>query len=545
LQSLLLAGIAFVAGGNPLFGLYGRKLMKVNRKPLSCENCPMNRRNFIKTGCMAGATGILTTPGSLYAQGEESKAKIRIIYSLHDVVQPRPDWPNVGFDFGPVMKRITSELERRCPRINFVTSMAKGEEEAQAILEKDRMADIDGYLVYQMNCWNRVVQTIVASNKPVLYADFQYGGSGGFLVYTAGFLRQKTPNLGFVASSSIEDLANAVKCFELIGNGGSTADFVAATEQVRLAGTPSTGNLTCARDALSLISTDDCIQEMKDSKILAVRDQNGKSVDDFFGIPMEYITFAEVNQAWENADKDKSHEVAEKWRTGASEVIDVSNDTLLTSAAMYLGMKEVLKKHDANAITINCLGGFYGGHIHAYPCLGFHELNNEGLVGACECDVASTATMVMVTAMTQGRPGYISDPVIDTSKRQIIYAHCVASNKVFGPEGRTNPYSIMTHSEDHQGASIRSILPLGYMTTSLRVNQGRKEILFHQAKTVENDPDDRACRTKIAAEPVGDIEKLFTQWDQWSWHRVTTYGDLKEPVFDLADKMGWKIATET
>ena len=38
--------------------------------------------------------------------------------------------------------------------------------------------------------------------------------------------------------------------------------------------------------------------------------------------------------------------------------------------------------------------------------------------------------------MTQGRPGFISDPVIDTSKRQIIYAHCVASNRAFGPDRR-------------------------------------------------------------------------------------------------------------
>ena len=122
---------------------------------------------------------------------------------------------------------------------------------------------------------------------------------------------------------------------------------------------------------------------------------------------------------------------------------------------MYIGMKSVLKKHNANAITVNCLGGFYGGHIHAYPCLGFHELCNEGLVGACECDVSSTATMLAFTTMTDGRPGFISDPVIDTSKRQIIYAHCVAPNKVFGPDGQTNPFRIMTHSEDRKGASVQ------------------------------------------------------------------------------------------
>jgi hypothetical protein len=47
----------------------------------------------------------------------------------------------------------------------------------------------------------------------------------------------------------------------------------------------------------------------------------------------------------------------------------------------------------------------------------------------------------------------------------------------------------MTHSEDRQGASLRSILPLGYMTTTLEIDQGRKEILFHQGKAVANDPD--------------------------------------------------------
>jgi hypothetical protein len=212
---------------------------------------------------------------------------------------------------------------------------------------------------------------------------------------------------------------------------------------------------------------------------------------------------------------------------------------------MYLGMKYVLKQHGANAITINCLGGFYGGHIHAYPCLGFHELCNEGLVGGCECDVRSTATMLAFSTMTNGRPGFISDPVIDTSKRQIIYAHCVASNKVFGPEGKANPFKIMTHSEDRNGASVRSILPVNYLTTTLKIDNDKKEIIFHQAVAVDNDPDDRACRTKLCAEPLGDIEKLFTMWEKWGWHRVTFYGDLKEPVYALADAIGWKVINET
>ncbi|MCP4608431.1 MAG: hypothetical protein GY845_06940 [Planctomycetes bacterium] len=520
--------------------------MKTRKSISGCACCGVSRRQFLAAGCAACTTavGLLANTENLHAAQNNSKVRIHIIYSLHAPKQPGPDWPNVGFDFRPVMKRIDADLAEQCKGFDFISSIANGPEEAKKILQRDKSAAIDGYLVYQMNCWNRVVQTIATSGKPVLYADFQYGGSGGFLVYTAGFLRNKSPNVGFVASSQIEDLVEAVKCFKLVKKGGTTADFVAATKRVRIARTPGAASMSCTPDNLRTISPRECLRQMKESKILEVRSQESGPAKSIMGIQVEKVSFAEVNDAWKTADKNKARAIVDRWEKTALQVTRVNRDTLQTSAAMYLGMKKVLKKHRANAISINCLGGFYGGHIHAYPCLGFHELNNEGLIGACECDLRSTATMVTMTALTKGRPGYISDPVIDTSKRQIIYAHCVASNRAFGPKGQANPFQIMTHSEDRQGASVRSIMPLGYMTTTVEFSHDRKEVLFHQGKAVENDPDDRACRTKLAAEPVGDIEKLFTMWDQWSWHRVTYYGDLKEPVFALADALGYKVVEE-
>jgi hypothetical protein len=474
-----------------------------------------------------------------------SKMKIRIIYSLHAEVQQVPDWPNIGYNFKPAMDRINAALINHFPDFEFIPSLATGEEDARKIVDGDKQDAIDGYIVYQMNCWNQVIQTIAETGKPVLYVDYQFAGSGGFLVYNSTLLAEKCPNVGFVASSRLEDLFAAVNCFHVMKNGGSTAEFVAATAQVRFDSTPQSGKYALLPDNLNTLSPDECIRRLGHSKILAVNDQNARMAEPVMGIPLEYIAFSEINDAWNNADKDEARVIAGRWQKSAASVIEVPFETLVTSAAMYIGMKSVLKNHNANAITINCLGGFYGGHIHAYPCLGFHELNNEGLVGGCECDISSTATMLAFNTMTNGRPGYISDPVIDTSKRQIIYAHCVASNKVFGPDGQSNPFSIMTHSEDRQGASVRSILPVNYLTTSLEISNQRKEILFHQAVALGNDPDDRACRTKLCAEPLGDIEKLFIMWNRWGWHRVTFYGDLKAPVYALADAIGWSIIEET
>jgi hypothetical protein len=503
-----------------------------------------SRRDFVHS-CLACSACMATLPVlGLNSCSSRKQLKLHVIYSLHDVVQPGPDWPNVGYDFGPVMENFNRILENQCPEFEFIHSMASGPEDAAQILQQDRDAGIGGYIIFQMNCWNRVIQTIAASAKPVLYVDYKYAGSGGFLVYTAGFLRENQENLGFVASSDAGDLVSAVKAFNIIRKGGTVPEFVAATRKIRLQATPAPGNMEIVPDDLKTLSPEECLYRMRSSRILAVRDEASRPADPVMEIPLEFVPFAAVNEAWEKADRDKARHIAERWQNNATEVTGVPFETLLDSAAMYLGMKKVLQDHHANAITINCLGGFYGGHIHAYPCLGFHELNNEGLVGACECDINSTTTMVAFNHMTGGRPGYISDPVIDTAGREIVYAHCVASNRVFGPDGPVNPYSIMTHSEDRQGASVRSILPVGHMTTSMQINQDRKEILLHRAISRDNDPDDRACRTKLCAEPVGDIEKLFTKWDQWGWHRVTFYGDLREPALALADRLGWKVVEE-
>jgi len=509
----------------------------------------MNRRNFLTRAgtAAAGALGVLAAPAWLSAAEPKDKTRIHIVYALHGEKQTGPDWPNKGFDFRPVMDRINATLAKECKGFEFVSSMATGEEQAKKLLEQDKAAgNIDGYLVYQMNCWNRVVQTLATSGKPVLYADFQFAGSGGFLVYTAAFLRSQAPNVGFVASSKTKHLVEAVKCFQVVKRGGTASEFVAATAQVRLKGTPGAGHLGGKANPVQCLSANDCLRRLKEAKILAVRDDKSSGpAGEMMGVQVEHIPFAELNEAWKQADKDESRAVADRWAKAAKRIEGVSRETLESSAAMYLAEKALIKKHEATGISINCLGGFYGGHIHAYPCLGFHQLNSDGLIGGCECDIRSASTMVIGTTLTQGRPGYISDPVIDTAKRQIIYAHCVAHNKAFGPTGRTNPFEILTHSEDRQGASIRSLLPTGYLTTSLQIEPKRKEILLHQALAVANSPEDRACRTKLCAEPVGDLEKLFRMWDQWGWHRVTFYGDLKEPVYALADAAGWKVVEES
>jgi hypothetical protein len=207
---------------------------------------------------------------------------------------------------------------------------------------------------------------------------------------------------------------------------------------------------------------------------------------------------------------------------------------------MHLANSTLMTEWGAEAIAIDCLGGYYSGKLSAYPCLSFLELNSGDLEGACEADLNSTTAMIMMRHLT-GRAGFISDPVFDLPKSQIIYTHCLGPMRVFGSQGKSNPYIIRSHSEDRKGASVQVLLPLGETVTSIQTNAKEKALVLHSGKTVANIEDDKACRTKLATET--NVEKILQTY-RWGWHRVTFFGDWRKDVKDLATLMGLHVYEE-
>ncbi|UCE21619.1 MAG: hypothetical protein JSV46_05235, partial [Candidatus Aminicenantes bacterium] len=287
----------------------------------------------------------------------------------------------------------------------------------------------------------------------------------------------------------------------------------------------------------------DCITKLRHSTVLVVGGQPDKKIEELFGTKMKGVDFPEISAAYKKADQKEAKKWSERWMREAAKIIEPSRQDIEKSAVMYIAMRALMDKYTARAIAVNCLGGFYGGYLPAYPCLGFMQLNNDGYVGACEADQRSTLTMLLMAYLTN-RPGFISDPVIDTAKNQIIYAHCVAPTKVFGPQGTSNPYHIRSHSEDRKGACNRSLMPLGEMTTTILFDAGKKQVILHQGKTVANMDLDLACRNKLAVEVEGDIYKLMNHWDTWGWHRVTFFGDYKRQVANIASLLGFEVFEE-
>jgi len=432
------------------------------------------------------------------------KTRVKVVFPANR--PDRPSWPYVGYDVAKRSKEVLSVLEQQLPKFEFSASVYYSPEEAERAFQAER-DQIDGYLVYMTSLWSGIAEFYARNAHPVIVADELYSGSGGLLRIYSLMKREHLPVIG-VASSDFQDVVDAIRLI---------------------------GVMKKMRQANILV--------VADGETWGARQEVLSNVLDIFGTRAEQMNSDALKTYYERADADEAEYWRAKWIQEALKVVEPDEAEILRSARMYLALKAAMQDAQADAVAVDCLGLYYGGKLFAYPCLGFFQLNNEGSTGVCEADVDSTLTQLLIRYLT-GRPGYVSDPVIDTACRQIVYAHCVATNRVFGPSGLANRYVIRSHAEDNKGASVQSLLPLGHQVTTLKISAEHKAFAIHTGRTVANVEDDKACRTKLAAEV--DAQKILEHYhsERFGWHRVTCYGEYRKQFIDLATLYGLDVLEE-
>jgi hypothetical protein len=456
-------------------------------------------------------------------------------------------WPYVNFDYDTRKGEIQQTLADSCPDIEFVPLTVLGEPDAEVPKVKELASRVDGLLIFLL-CTNwgltdSLLPAIGEMEKPAVFVDELYAGSGVFLCHGAKALRQGA-QVVMLSTARFQDVVDVVRCFGMLGKPEVTRDsFFTQAEQVRTANFAKPGDLSCLDDPVRTASVEEVIRRLEETKILRVIGQKGEH-SKALGATVEPVSFDEINASYRKVDLEEAEEWANRWTQEAQEVVEPTPEDIRDSAAIYLAMKDIMATRSAQAITMDCLGGFYSGKLPGYPCLGYRQMNDDGQIsGTCEAQIPDILAMLICRYMFD-RASFASDPVLDTSTNQIVYAHCVAPTKMLGPDGPSNPFIIRSHAEDGKGAAIQSLLPTGYMTTSFRTDRDFKAMAIHRAKAVGNVDEPKACRTKLAAEVVGDIGRLFYEWDRFTWHRLTVYGDVQEPIEEMAKAFQMEVVRE-
>jgi hypothetical protein len=491
-----------------------------------------------------GAATISGLTASGVAAGELQNKKPRVAAVFLSRMDTHEIWPYPQFDTTARQAEIMQALATGCPDVEFIPVTLDSGDASKALQLCDQ---VDGYLIYAMTLvWSQgpTVIQMAQLGKPTLVVDEFLGGSGVFLTRYSELCSRKIPAAA-VSTTRIDDLVTVARQFARVGQPGCTPESFAEAcwdAYRKTFGAPA--NRSCLEDNVPLTDIAECVKQFRNSEFLIVgRGKHGQQRE-FLGAKAHYIDFHELMEFYNQVDRDQAAEWARRWSDSAEAVMEPGPEPIRKAGGVYLAILELLKKYETDSITMNCLGGFAQGSLPAYPCLGFMQLLDDGKQGVCEAMPDDTLSMMMARILT-GRPGFVSDPALDTSKNQIVYAHCVGNTKPFGSDGPANGYRIRTlHNRDPRGCCSESLLPAGYMTTTFRTNVARKELILHQAKSVGTLDSEYGCRTKLVGDVSGDIGKLFDQWDQFGWHRVTVFGDVKEPLTEFAQALGLKVIME-
>jgi len=294
---------------------------------------------------------------------------------------------------------------------------------------------------------------------------------------------------------------------------------------------------------------------LRHTRIIVVRGPQGtaaacsaEQVKKRLGAELIPISVEKTMQLHKAVDiKAAEAEAKRYWISKAKKIVEPSRDEIINSARFYLATKELMIKERAQAITSsNCMGG------PAKGCLTYSKLNDLGLVGACEGDMDSTLTMLMFS-YAFGIPGFISDPVVDTSSNALIHFHCTSATKMDGPDGKRLPFTIRTQSDSERGVSLEVENRIGQTVTCAKfVNLDT--MLISTGKIFKITHDELGCRTQFWTK-VNDADKMFHNWGagiikggqhgiMTLLHRDVFYGDHLQDIKKLGVLMGFNVVEE-
>jgi len=279
------------------------------------------------------------------------------------------------------------------------------------------------------------------------------------------------------------------------------------------------------------------------------------------GLKVKHASLIELNEEIGKVNSNDAGKIADMWINEAKEIKGTNRDEVLKAAKMYIGIKQLMKKHDADGIAMRSLIPHIKGLIDVTPCLVRMELNKQLKVAVCEGLVNSAITeMFGISAF--GRPSFIGDVVgIDKINDVVTFAHCQCP---INPHGSDKvPYIIRrSHAQNNKMlpdncpriclnlcVAVQVELPTNEIFTSMKFSIYDKKIAINKGISVSgedyyNNFEDASCRNKIVLKTNTEAFEKNYDTATFGVHRNLYFGDYTSRIKDLATLIGFNVIEE-
>ncbi|MFQ5761675.1 MAG: hypothetical protein ACE5PO_01450, partial [Candidatus Bathyarchaeia archaeon] len=142
------------------------------------------------------------------------------------------------------------------------------------------------------------------------------------------------------------------------------------------------------------------------------------------GTALVNLDITELLSLYEKIPEEEAKKLADDLLSGYGREVDQQN--IVKSVRMYLALRMMVKKYDLRGFAVRCWPEMMVDH-RVSPCLGISKLTSEGVMGVCEGDMHSTATMLILYELAGSLPCCLDLNTMDERENSITLWHCGAN----------------------------------------------------------------------------------------------------------------------
>ena len=167
--------------------------------------------------------------------------------------------------------------------------------------------------------------------------------------------------------------------------------------------------------------------------------------------------------------------------------------------AIYERLKQIVVENDLQGVTLRCFDLL--ATCKNTGCIALSKLNDEGIPAACEGDIPTLLTMMIVKRLT-GELCFQVNPARVQPDGKMLFAHCTL------PLGMTEKHEYTTHFESGIGVAIHGDLPTGDYTL-IKMSGDMQRMLAVDVTLERCQFEPNLCRTQVWVQATPEISHYF------------------------------------
>jgi hypothetical protein len=171
------------------------------------------------------------------------------------------------------------------------------------------------------------------------------------------------------------------------------------------------------------------------------------------GVKVMFRPIEELAEQYKKIDDKDAIKEMERWKREAAQVEGVSDKTIIDACRLYVLLRSLVDKEGLSAVSIDCLGFTLSPNpVLPYPCLAFSRLRDEGITAACEADVVSMLSSMLMEQISR-KPSFMCNLMrANPDDSNITVSHCVAPLKLNGTDAPHLKYRLHSYHGFGKGA---------------------------------------------------------------------------------------------